>query len=193
MDLFKSRKFWLLLIDFVAIVGGFVVKNYLPQYQDAIVLIVSAAQPLVLYFLAQFTTDDTVAKIAKVFGKTLPLILILITLFAFAPSIALADSPQPYQYAMVQCSGLGTVENVQFANQAFDTWYGTNYNLKTDGDWKGSYIARVNNFAVSVGCPTVLVDDGSPTGRLSFWYQIYVPWYQRFSPSYAALKAAQVK
>jgi len=63
VELFKSRKFILLLIDFVAVVGGLVLRSYAPQYQDAIVLIVGAAQPIVMYLLAQFTIDDTVAKI----------------------------------------------------------------------------------------------------------------------------------
>lgn len=124
---------------------------------------------------------------------------ILIFLFVLAsvfiaPSIALAaEPPQAYQFAMVKCSGLGTVENVVYANQAFDTWYGTTYNLRTDADWQSTYIARVNNFASVAGCPVMLVDDGTPTGQLSFWARIYAPWYQRFSPTYAALKANQLK
>lgn len=63
MEILKSRKFWLLFIDFAAIVGGFVLRSYLPQYQDAIVLVVGAAQPIVMYLLAKFTIDDTVTKI----------------------------------------------------------------------------------------------------------------------------------
>lgn len=135
----------------------------------------------------QPSATSTLLKVLAVF------LIPLIALSVIAPMTAFADGPQPYQYAMIQCSGLGTVENVVYANQQFDTGYGFDHQLTTLGQWQASYIARVNEFASAVGCPQVLQDDNTPTGALTFWYKIYVPQYQRFSPFYAALKANQVK
>lgn len=125
-------------------------------------------------------------------SKVAMLLLVALSIVVF-PLTARADGPQPYQYAMIQCSGLGTVENVAYANQQFDSQYGYDHQLTTDGQWQASYIARVNQFASSVGCPQVLQDDGTPTGSLTFWYKIYVPNYQRYSQFYATLKANQTK
>lgn len=62
VEFWKSRRFWVLSLDFVGIVGGFVVRSYFPQYQDAIILIVGAAQPLVMYLLSVFTVEDSVKQ-----------------------------------------------------------------------------------------------------------------------------------
>ena len=137
----------------------------------------------VVYNLVKQAFPDA-ATVKRAFKLATILTILGLSLALFAPSFALADSPQPYQYAMVQCSGLGTVENVVYANQQFDTWYGWQHQLTTPGMWQASYIARVNEFASAAGCPQVLQDDGTPTGTLTFWYKIYVPWYQRFAQSF---------
>ncbi|GEM_PF-3847101 len=103
----------------------------------------------------------------------LVLLVAVIVICALAPQAAGAENPQPYQFALVKCSSLSLSE-VQSANQMFDTTYGYEHQLTTPAQWLGTYEARVNEFASSVGCPRVL--DG---GQLTFWYKIYAPTYQR--------------
>lgn len=125
----------------------------------------------------------------------LTIAIFVIALSMFAPMIVSADvpAPQPWQYAAVQCSGLGTVENVVYATNQFDAQYGFDHQLTTPGMWQASYIARTNQFASSIGCPQVLWDDGTLSGSLTMFYRVYVPWYQKYSQSYAVLKSAQTK
>ena len=109
------------------------------------------------------------------------LIVTLALVFVFVPSVARADSPQPFQSVITRCSGLGSVAQVQQAEQVFDTQSGYDHQLTTPAQWQGSFISRVNEFASTVGCPPVLQDDGSLSGALTFSYRIYVPWYTRYS------------
>ncbi len=111
---------------------------------------------------------------------TVAVIVALVLYVLVGIGIARADNPQPYQYAIVQCSGAGTVAQVQQAEQVFDTQYGFDHKLITPEQWIGTFIARVNEFASSVGCPQVLRDDGTLSGALTLWYKIYVPNYTRY-------------
>ena len=98
-------------------------------------------------------------------------LLLAVMIFILLPGISLAD--QPYQYALVKCSGLPFSVVVQ-AEQAFDTAYGWEHNLTTEGQWQATFESRANEFASALGCPKVLQE-----GQLTFWYKIYVPTYQR--------------
>jgi hypothetical protein len=106
------------------------------------------------------------------------LFIVAVLLIALLPTTAYADGPQPFQYALVKCSGL-SIDQVVLGEQQFDTQYGYDHQLTTPEMWTGTYISRVNEFAHTVGCPQVLEDDGSPAGHLTFWFKIYVPTYQR--------------
>jgi hypothetical protein len=77
---------------------------------------------------------------------------------------------------MVQCSGLSLSELAQ-ANQRFDTAYGFAHQLDTPWKWEVSFMPRVNQFASTLGCPQVLIDDGTPDGKLTLPYRIYDFWY----------------
>ena len=103
-------------------------------------------------------------------------LLFVLLAIAFTPLTTFADSPA-YHYGMVKCSGLSLSE-LSIANQRFDSAYGWAKQLTTLQMWQGTYIARVNQFASSVGCPQVLIDDNTPTGQLTLHYKIYDVWYQ---------------
>lgn len=90
-------------------------------------------------------------------------------------SVAFADAPA-YQYGLIQCSGLALPE-LAVANQRFDTWYGWSHQLTTPQQWQASYITRVNEFASTLGCPKVLLDDNTPAGALTLPYRIYDAWF----------------
>lgn len=87
------------------------------------------------------------------------------------PVMASAAGPD-YQYALVQCSGLSLAE-LQAAEQRFDTWYGWQKQLTTPAQWTGTYEARVNEFAASLGCPKML-----DSGQLTFAAKLYVPVFR---------------
>src|SRR4030065_1480020 len=78
-------------------------------------------------------------------------LIVLVVLAALLPSIALAGDPPEYHFGMVQCSGLSLVE-LGIANQKFDSAYGWQHQLTTPAQWIGSYPARVEMFASTVGC-----------------------------------------
>ena len=103
-------------------------------------------------------------------------LLFVLLEIAFTPLTTFADSPA-YHYGMVKCSGL-SLQELAIANQKFDSAYGWNKQLTTPAQWQGTYIARVNQFASTLGCPQVLIDDNTPTGQLTLHYKIYDGWYQ---------------
>lgn len=110
-------------------------------------------------------------------------LLILATLFfavlvgAATATVTYADTPQPqpYQLAMVKCSGMSVFEIVA-AEQQFDSAYGWEHSLVTDWEWRASFEARANGFAHLLGCPQVFEDSGT----LTRWYTWYAPVYVRF-------------
>ncbi len=103
-------------------------------------------------------------------------IVLLVFVLSLVPSVALADSPQPAQYALTKCSGLG-IDLVVSGQRAFDDAYGSSHQLTTSQMWEGTYLARVNEFAHAVGCGDVLKADGS-AATLTFWAKLYAPVYQ---------------
>lgn len=98
-------------------------------------------------------------------------VLIGAALLIVMPASASA-APPDYHYALVQCSGLSLSE-LAVANQRFDTRYGWEHQLTTTAAWLGTYEARVNEFAASLGCGPVLRD-----GQLTFAARLYVPVYK---------------
>jgi hypothetical protein len=71
MEIFKSRRAWLAILDCVGIIGGIILQSNFVQYRDIIIAVVAALQPVVLLILSQFTVDDTVAKVADLTAKGL--------------------------------------------------------------------------------------------------------------------------
>ena len=122
-------------------------------------------------------TDRAGDSSAPPFGRIatmfiLAALLALSLLMLSVPAPAFADSPQPYTYALVKCSGL-PVDILVLAQQDFDTAYGWSHQLTTPAQWSGSYEARVNEFASLLGCPQVLQD-----GQPNRWFKFYSPTYQ---------------
>lgn len=107
--------------------------------------------------------------------KRLSILLIALSLLLIlSASIASADGPADYRAAMVKCSGLN-VAQLAHAQQVFDTEYGWAHQLRTPEQWQGTYEARSNEFAQSLGCNSPL-----DSGKLTFWYRIYVPTYRHY-------------
>ncbi len=104
-------------------------------------------------------------------------IIIAVLIVTLSAKIALADSPQPVQYAMMHCSGL-SIDLIMSSERQFDDAYGFNHQLTTPAAWNNTYVARVNEFARTVGCPQMLNDDGSSVGSLTFAAKIYAPVYR---------------
>lgn len=99
--------------------------------------------------------------------------VLLAVLVAISYVSAFAASPD-YHYALMQCSGL-TLDELALANQIFDTDYGWAHQLTTNAQWIGTYEARVNEFANSLGCKDVLKD-----GQLTRWADNYAKIYKRY-------------
>lgn len=108
------------------------------------------------------------AQAAKIIGA---FVLAIVLLGSLTPLAALA-APPDYHFALAQCSGLSLAELAQ-ANQKFDTAYGWAHQLTTGAQWAGSYEARVNEFAATLGCQPVLKD-----GQLTFGAKLYVPVFK---------------
>ena len=103
--------------------------------------------------------------------------IVLLTAIARVPHVAYAESPQPVQYAIAQCSGL-SIDLVVSAQQSFDSAYGWAHQLTTPEQWQATYVARVNEFAHAVGCPDVLVQNADGSAALTFSARIYAPIFQ---------------
>ena len=184
MEILKSRKFWLLVIDFVAIVGGFVLRSYAPQYQDVILLVVGAAQPLVMYLLAKFTIDDTMVKtallVAKTIGKTLPIAALLLVIVNGANVVSAAPPDlQPWMVAAAsQGIGGSTPEAVQVSFGRFQNAQAAKFQYTTANAWITNYDSDVSQFLRAHGCATCGISDGVlsyplkialPVGVLDFY------------------------
>ena len=185
MDILKSRRFWLLVIDFVVIVGGFVLRSYAPQYQDAIVLIVGAAQPLVMYLLSKFTQDDTMVAtallVAKTIGKSLPVAALLALVIVGGANVASAAPPdlQPWMVAAAsQGIGGSTPEAVQVSFGRFQNAQAAKFQYTTANAWITNYDTDVSQFLRAHGCATCGISDGVlsyplkislPVGVLDFY------------------------
>ena len=117
-------------------------------------------------------------RLAFVFAMVLSLVIV------GGANVASA-APPDYQFALVQCSGLSLTE-LGTANQEFDSWYGWVFQLTTPAQWQGTYVARVNGFASTLGCPAMLTEaDGKNTaGTLTFAAKMYLPWYRFYLSDY---------
>ena len=105
----------------------------------------------------------------KIFSAAM---LALVIVSAFVAPVALAADPPAYHFGLVQCSGLSLAE-LSVANQKFDTRYGFEHQLTTPAQWVGSYPARVEEFASTLGCPLVFRD-----GQLTLHYKAFGFWYR---------------
>ena len=99
------------------------------------------------------------------------LALVIVSMFA---TVALAADPiQPWMYAAIQPSGLGTVEAVQSAffryqnEQAFIKQY------TTPAMWQAAYASDATNWLHKHGCSTCWISDDT----LSFKIRIDAPVY----------------
>ncbi len=111
--------------------------------------------------------------------KGLIVFVAVTVLLAFVPTGARAEEPQPYIYAMVQCSGL-SVDELMRGQKMYNDQYGAEHQLLNSAMWLASYTARVNGFSQSVYCGQILDEDGNNlAGRLTFKYRVAVPIYQR--------------
>ncbi len=111
--------------------------------------------------------------------KVLIVFVVAAVLLALVPTVARAEDPQPYIYAMVQCSGLSVDELVR-GQKMYNDQYGAEHQLLNSAMWLASYVARVNGFSQSVYCGQVLDEDGNNlAGKLTFKYRVAVPIYQR--------------
>lgn len=189
-DILHSRKFWLLLIDFVGIVGGYILQTYLPQYQQAVVLIVGAAQPLILYFLSKFTQDDTLAKVAKSLGKTLLVLFLLVVVSSVVfPLTAFADGPVPptdEQLFVANCTDQGLVGGLMLL-QKFTSDYGWDKQLTTPQSWVNAY-PHVTNAAAQMWCHhNVIINPGDANQITTAEVRFYAPYLRWLYNQYVAL------
>ncbi len=111
--------------------------------------------------------------------KGLIVFVAIASLLALVPTVARAEEPQPYIYAMVQCSGL-SVDELMRGQKMYNDQYGAEHQLLNSAMWAASYIARVNGFSQSVYCGQILDEDGNNlAGKLTFKYRVAAPVYQR--------------
>ena len=109
--------------------------------------------------------------------RKLVFVIVVLVLVAFTASPAMAADPvKDYQYSLSACTGF-TVAEIQTYQQKFDSDYGWDHQLTTPAQWEGSYIARANEFAVTLGCRPVIGADNQTT----FWVRIYANWFAFFN------------
>lgn len=100
-------------------------------------------------------------------------IAFLIIILSSLPSVALAaDPPEPFLFGMTNCSGYDTGDLAVLRGK-FDKWYGNEH--RNGVDWTGSYHARMNEFARSLGCNAPFSDGG----QLTLSYRIAAEWQAR--------------
>ena len=96
----------------------------------------------------------------------------LIVAFA-APSALAADPPQPWMYAAVQSSGLGTVEAVQASFIRYQNGQALLHQYNTPGKWQAAYESDVSNWLRAHGCASCYIDNN----LMSFKLRIDAPIY----------------
>ncbi len=106
-------------------------------------------------------------------------ILVLVLSVLLVPTVALADAPQPdvqpWMYAAIQTSGLGTVQNVQAAFGNYQNEQARIHNYNTPEKWQSNYAADVTTFLHLHGCASCAIADGV----LSIKLKIDAPVYMR--------------
>ena len=104
--------------------------------------------------------------------------LILILSILLIPTVALADSPQPdvqpWMYAAIQTSGLGTVQNVQAAFGNYQNEQARIHNYNTPEKWQSNYAADVTTFLHLHGCASCNIDGTTQSFKLKIDEPIYM-------------------
>jgi hypothetical protein len=62
MLLFKSRKFWLLILDTVISIVMYVVGNFFPEAQDHTKFFIGALQPIFVMLILAIAVEDAAEK-----------------------------------------------------------------------------------------------------------------------------------
>jgi uncharacterized membrane protein HdeD (DUF308 family) len=70
MLLFKSRKFWLLILDTVISIVIYVVSNFLPGAQEHVTFFIGALQPVFVMLILAIAVEDAAEKRAGSFEGT---------------------------------------------------------------------------------------------------------------------------
>ena len=110
----------------------------------------------------------------KQFRSTLIIGLVVIALVALGASSAVAaDPPQPWMYAAIQSSGLGTVEAVQASFIRYQNGQALLHQYDTPGKWKAAYESDVSNWLRAHGCASCYIDNN----LMSFKLRIDAPIY----------------
>ena len=103
---------------------------------------------------------------------------VLFVALALVPVSVDAAPPEPFLFGMVNCSGYD-VGDLQALRARFDAWYGAEHQVV---DWSGSYHARMNEFAASLGCPAPFNGEQ----QLTLPYRIVAEWQARVYQWYEA-------
>jgi len=104
---------------------------------------------------------------------TLIIGIVLLALVAFGASVASAEAPQPWMYAAVQSSGLGTVEAVQASFIRYQNAQAAIHQYNTPGKWQAAYESDVSNWLRAHGCASCYIDNN----LMSFKLRIDAPIY----------------
>ena len=127
----------------------------------------------------QMHAKSVAAKIAKSpSSKLLILLLILIgSYILFVPQIVSADSPlpdqQPWMYAAVGYTGLGSVANVQIAFRNYQNEQAKIHQYKPF-EWALNYSADVTSFLRQYGCASCWIDGIVQSPKLLIDEPIYM-------------------
>lgn len=68
--LFKSRKFWLLILDTVVSIVVYVVSNFFPDAQEHAKFLIGALQPIFVMLILAIAVEDAAEKRAGSFEGT---------------------------------------------------------------------------------------------------------------------------
>jgi len=63
--LFKSRKFWLLVLDGVVSLALFVVGHFAPDFQDIAKELIAILQPIFVAVIVGIFVEDAASKLSK--------------------------------------------------------------------------------------------------------------------------------
>lgn len=109
--------------------------------------------------------------------KKILIALFLIGLFLI-PASASAQSPvadlQPWMFAAIQSSGLGTAQNVQIAFTNYQNRYAREHNFTTEAQWRTSYWEVVTKFMTDHGCASCRIDDTGASLPVRIYTELYL-------------------
>lgn len=105
-------------------------------------------------------------------------LVVLVATIALMPASAQAEGPlpdvQPWMYAAMQPSGLGSVENVQLAFKRFQDDQARIYNYDTTEKWQSNYPSDVSIFLRRHGCASCNLDGTTPSYKLKIDVPVYL-------------------